>query len=575
MQIRPAPNRYELAAPFPSLPAITIDAINDGWGLANQTAKNREIQGRVLWIDGTANLESMGSAQSISQRIAQIANVGFNTIVYDAKPIVGYTTYPSRFTKKLLEWRGQKLDPNFDPLAAISTEARKNKLNLWISLNAFSEGHRLTRTGPGYERPEEQTVQYEADPIVRAPWPSNSFCKLASGLNPQSVRPDEIGVYSSKPANADASSWYVVADALGRVVSSSAAAAPIPEGGVILVARLGETGGDFLKNEVRIGSPIHFDTEARFVKAEDAQTQWPLMMNPHLRSVQLRAMSYAQEIASRYDVDGIMFDDRLRYGALNADFSESTRKEFEIYVGRQVKWPEDIYKVTITPRLARGIQPGKFYDSWLTWRALTLRNWIAEVRASLSKINQKVKLGIYAGSWFGEYDKFGSNYSSTDFSAGFPFLTDAYRQTGYANQLDLFIAGCYYRDATIAEAIANGKSAGRTVEAAGQLANRAIGDQCWTYAGLLLNDFAGNSRALEKAMQAAAATTQGVMIFDYSHNIDAYWPVFERAFAQRKPPPDIFPKLLLDIRKRRAIADNAAKRKMPVPIYEGSPGAGH
>jgi hypothetical protein len=268
-------------------------------------------------------------------------------------------------------------------------------------------------------------------------------------------------------------------------------------------------------------------------------------------------------------VDGIFFDDRLRYANANADFSESTRAEFEKYVGKKLRWPSDVFEITFSTALTKGIRPGKWYDTWMAWRALTLRNWLARVRSTIESTRPGSKLGVYVGSTFGE-----SNWSSPEFAAGFPYLTSGYQKAGFAPLLDILVSGCYYTTGTIAQAMETAVPTGRTVEAAGMLSNRATRDQCWTYAGLMLANFYGNPRELESCLQAAAGTTQGIMIFDLSHKIDFFWDTLERAFKVPAKAPDTVPGLLNQIRGTRRSLDRIRAKELPVPIYDFASGVG-
>jgi hypothetical protein len=196
-------------------------------------------------------------------------------------------------------------------------------------------------------------------------------------------------------------------------------------------------------------------------------------------------------------------------------------------------------------------------------------------------VGQKVKqtrpgalFGIYAGSWYGDYPKYGSNYGSDALVAGFPFLTRDYKATGFSGELDLFIAGCYYTTPTVTDAMASAQAPGRTVEAAGTVANRAVADGCWTYAGIMLDDFKGDTELLARSMQAAAATTQGVMVFDLSHDIDQYWEVLRKAFLLPAKPPHANPELLSQVRQLRKRRNATHAPETPFPFYEGSPGTG-
>ena len=104
--------------------------------------------------------------------------------------------------------------------------------------------------------------------------------------------------------------------------------------------------------------------------------------------------------------------------------------------------------------------------------------------------------------------------------------------------------------------------------------NRAVNDQTFVYAGISLDSFKGNPEGLRRVLQAACASTQGVMCFDLSHDIDALWPVFSEAFAQPARPPHAIPGLLEELRRRRAAQKAAGVQSPAVILYRGSPGTG-
>lgn len=568
--------RFRPVAPLPGLPSVLADTIGDGIGVAQQRARALGLQGRVMWIDATANLERVSSRERIDALFAKLKSVGFNTVVYDVKPIVGYTVYPSALTEQLTEWRGQRLPKGFDPLAAMCAAAKASGLSLLVSLNAFSEGHRFTMTGPGYARPSEQTVQYEPRPFVKAPWPSKAGYIISTPANPPAFQPDALHVFTRAPTNWPPGTAFATIDSGFKVVANSmgekAAPPAIPEGGSLLAG--GGLASQFLAENTRPGSRLRFDSVAEFAPISQNQTQWPLMMNPHLPAVRERALAFVREVVGKYAVDGVLFDDRLRYGGLDADFSDEARRQFEAYVGRPVDWPGDIYTATFSPTLKRGVRPGPLWDAWLEWRARTLQSFVEDTRRAIKATRPGVLLGVYAGSWLGDYARYGSNYSSPSFLGGFSYMTQRYRRTGYAPSLDLLMTGAYYDVATIADAMAAAKPPGRTVEAAAQLSNRAARDQAWVYAGINLSQLRGDPRLLADCLQAATAASQGVMVFDLSHDIDKLWPVFEAAFKRPARAPHQIRGLLEKVRYTRRSLDAMRASDPPPFLWEGSPGAG-
>lgn len=566
-------SRFEWAMPL-ALPAVKIDAINDGIGLAQQMARARGLQGRILWIDGTANLGRCSSDERIRDLVAKVKSVGFNTIVYDVKPISGQVLYPSKIAPKIEKWKTQSLPKDFDPLRAMAREAKANKIPLLISLNAFSEGHNLFMEGPGYAHDQWQTVIYEAVPVVIGQDQEEEGEEEWVQLH---AKPNEIGpeglisVFTdpAKLALVPSSFPRVFVDRNGRVVAGPR----IPAGGSSLVG----TGkaAHFLAERGEVGTRLRFDTNPRFVRiGQRPEIQYPLITNPLQPEVRERNLAIIAEILQNYDVDGIVYDDRLRYAGLYADFSALSTSTFEKRVGRKLAWPDDVFKFTLSPTLQRGIRPGPYFDAWMTWRAEVMRDWVDEVARFVKQRKPGALFGVYAGSWYGEYQQYGNNYASQEFTGGFWFNTDAYRKTGFANRLDLLMTGCYYNVGTIFDAMQAGLPIGPTVEAAGQLTNRAARDMTWAYAGISLDKFKGDPDGLGKVLQAACASTQGVMVFDLSHDIEPMWPVFAQAFRRPAQAPHQVPGLLDAIRAKRKRYDAWGVKEPPVPISSGSTGVG-
>ena len=157
--------------PFANLPVVPLDEAHNGIGIAQQMTRTRGLQARILWIDGTANLDKINTPEKISALVARIKWAGFNTIVFDIKPIIGYTLYPSKYAPKLTEWvrpwGTQTLPSDLDPLKEFVTQAKAQNLALIVNMNVFSEGHREFKKGPGYDNPQWQTVLYEPGTKVR------------------------------------------------------------------------------------------------------------------------------------------------------------------------------------------------------------------------------------------------------------------------------------------------------------------------------------------------------------------------------------------------------------------------
>ncbi len=582
----PPPPSLTPYVPFPHLPAPPLDEANNGVGIAQQTARTRKLQGRVLWIDATANLDRINTTEKITALVKQIKAAGFNTIVLDVKPISGLTIYPSRYAPKMTVFTKQNvtrtLPLNFDPVAAFVAQTRAARLLLVASMNVFSEGHRDFGVGPGYQNPDWQTTLYEVQALIRGPFAGTAVFPLAREANRAARTDEEIAVYTNlarmKPP---VGAIITVVGADRRVLAqidgpAFAALAPsLPtEGSAVLVGN--GRAGDFLRRNAPVGQTLTLETAPLYVPiSQRPEQQVPLITNPHHPAVRQRINDMAAEVVRNYAVDGVIFDDRLRYAGINADFSPDTRRQFEQYMGKSLRWPDDVFRWEITfPAMTRRVAPGPHFDDWLRWRSLTTRNWLASAVATIKTIRPRATVSVYVGSWYGEYPNYGSNWAADDFAAGFRFLTPDYQKTGFAGLLDWITTGCYYSAATVAEAVADGKIPGASIEAAGQLSNRAVNDQTWVYAGIALSDFNRQPDALRRALQAAAASTQGIMVFDLSHNIEQFWPVFAEAFREPAQPPHAVPGLLAQVRAEHAAQKAAGTPVPPVIIYGGVPGTG-
>ncbi len=558
--------------PFPHLPFVTLDDANDSYGLAQHLCRERKVQGRLLWIDATANIDRVNTAEKIQALLAKIKQVGFNTVVFDVKPILGETLYPSKFAPKLTEWvrpwATYKLPTDFDPLKVMSAECRKQGLSLIVAFNAFSEGHReFPKKGLAVEKPEWQTVLYETTLALEG-------SVLGDKL--------QIATDTSKLPKLTAESFAVALDKDGKLTALFDGAAlpmltPKPsDGGAFLVA-VGGSEAAWLRSK-KLGETLRPTTTPRFVKlGEMPQRQVPLMTNPHHPDVRKRLLGILAEVAQGYDIDGVIFDDRLRYAALNADFSDFARRDFEAWQGKPVEsWPEDIFRWESSwPTLERRWPvPGPLYEKWLTFRAQTLKNFVADAAKTVKAIKPELRFATYVGSWYPDYPELGANWASDDLQAGFHFLSDDYRAQGWAGLTDFIVTGCYYKIPTLRDALAIGRNIGDTVEAAGQFSNRAVGDASFVYAGISLEHYKGRPEELKRTLQAACATTQGIMCFDLSHDIEPLWPLFAEAFKNPAVAPHAIPGLLDELRGRRVERKATGKQEPSIILYRGTSGTG-
>ncbi len=509
------------------------------------------LQGRVLWVDATANLDRVTTREGVADIVARAKNAKLTTIVVDVKPISGQVLYPSSVAPRLSEWKGKTV-PDFDVLQAFLDEGRKAGLEVAASVNVFSEGHKMHGQGLAYARPEWQSVVLSIRRTLRAP--NGSELRIRS-----SDDPEEDGVptvqgadYVVWPASTPERSLAVVLEHDGRVsgMIDPALLGDEPlmasEDGRLLV--LQDAAREWACTNLRAGDRSTFQAEGKLLPIVDAPSERvSAFTNPLHPRARKHAIEIIREIAERYPVDGIVLD-RMRYASIYADFSPMTRAAFEQWLGRSVsRWPQDVLDVNPIP--GEPVRPGPYFRQWLEFRARVISEFLREVRQAVKQVRPEVRIAAYVGSWFTTYYGVGVNWASERFPVSQPWATASYSETGYAEQLDWLTTGCYYAVPTRERARALGASEGATVETAAVVSTRVTANAVPVYAGLYALNYEGRPDEFSAAMDVAVKRSGGVMLFDCSHIYRyGWWPLVSAAFQRPAFSPHACPGLLAQIR---------------------------
>lgn len=556
---------------------LLLDTFGDNVGIAQHAAHSRGLSARILWMDAGANVGALNSDDKIREIVAKVKASGINMIVLDVKPIVGDVIYPSKYAPKLTEWKGQTVAADFDVLRHVLDDAHAVGLPVYANMSTFGEGHKLVGRGLAYTHPDWQTILYEVDRGVR-----NGRDSIPISVVDALPKDDgTLGALTGASLLKKDQPGYTVAvlDLIGRVIAVydgatlSQQAVAIPPRGSALIGT--GAAGDWLKSQANPGRILTYTTKPKYVPVADAPEQkYTMFCDPSDEAVRQHEWDIVREIVTNYDVDGVVFDDRLRYAGQNADFGPRSRSEFEKVVGHRLNWPNDVFQTSPYP--GQDIIPGTYYQRWLVWRASVITSWLDQAAQIVRKTRTKAQVAVYAGSWYGDYEKVGSNWAGPDFTGPYHWLTPAYQATAYADKLDWLTTGCYYFPATIAEVAGTGGGPGATVEGAGQLSNLVVSDAAWTYAGIYAMSYQDHPDQFRRAIDAAMASSQGVMIFDMSQIIQYdWWNIMADAFANKTgQAPNLTPGLLAQVRQDHAAARAQGVPPPTVPSYEGLSGTG-
>lgn len=270
----------------------------------------------------------------------------------------------------------------------------------------------------------------------------------------------------------------------------------------------------------------------------EQKNKYSAMLNPALEEVQQYQLSILKELVSMYPkLDGIILD-RVRYDGISADFSERSKELFETYLGEKVQdFPSDIFVYDKEDSNKR--VEGPLYNKWLEWRAMVIHDFFQTAREQIKAINPNIIYGDYAGSWYPSYYEVGVNWASKEYdpSVDFDWATPSYKNTGYAETLDVFLTGNYFYEVEAKEAqdidtsTVNRSEAGQglgkeswyTVEGSADLVNKIVKDKTSVYAGIYVEQYNNDPKQFIKALEMCRKKSNGAMIFDIVHIINYGW----------------------------------------------------
>ncbi|MCM1448981.1 MAG: family 10 glycosylhydrolase [Clostridiales bacterium] len=176
------------------------------------------------------------------------------------------------------------------------------------------------------------------------------------------------------------------------------------------------------------------------------------MVNPVNPEYQTYIIDVMKEMITKYpEVDGLILD-RGRYDGITADFSDLSRNEFEKFIGKKIeKWPNDVLDIVKGESGRDSLIRGDLFKDWVYWRSKNITDFLARAKGEIKAIDPNQIFSIYSGAWYPSYYEVGVNFASKDYdpSTQFDWAREDYKDTGYAELIDLYITGNYYTDITI------------------------------------------------------------------------------------------------------------------------------
>lgn len=281
-------------------------------------------------------------------------------------------------------------------------------------------------------------------------------------------------------------------------------------------------------------------TDSGFIPITKMKHKYSAMTNPANPEVQEYELKIMEELVGKYtELDGIILD-RVRYDGIEADFSPLSIKIFEKYIGEKIQnFPDDIYKWVKNDKGEKFRIEGKFFKKWLEWRASVIYNFMKKAKERIKKVNPEILFGVYTGAWYPLYYEVGVNWASQNYdpSKEYDWATSDYKNSGYAELLDVFTTGCYFFEVTKEEVEKlnqefiqrNEAGMGRTkdywysVEGSAEIAKKVVMNAVPVIGGLYVEQYKGYPEQFKRAIKMCLKKTDGLMIFDIVHIINFGW----------------------------------------------------
>ena len=179
----------------------------------------------------------------------------------------------------------------------------------------------------------EAQARVKSDKVGSVPYPVAGTPNALAGRSP-----DDLLLFTNlSKIRPEPAAVIALLDGRGSVLAHVAGASlgalglQLPDGGAALVG-YSVNAAQFLRQNAPPGTRLVMDSVPTFFPiGQKPDRQVPLMTNPNDPIVRNRMLDMLREVATNYDVDGFIFDDRLRFAGLNADFSPVSRTAFEAY----------------------------------------------------------------------------------------------------------------------------------------------------------------------------------------------------------------------------------------------------
>ena len=257
------------------------------------------------------------------------------------------------------------------------------------------------------------------------------------------------------------------------------------------------------------------------IDIKDDSTAVGAFLNPSLPEVQDYALSFIEEIVTKYNIDAIALD-YCRYSGIDTDFSPASRANFEKYIGKQVdNFPEDIFTWEKDTEGKYYVADKELAPLWYEFRSMVIHDFVKRAKETIKSVKPNVRLEYWNASWHHVMYRQGQNWASKSYDpyGEYPWASENYKNTGFAEHLDRYMNGAYLDRVY-------GLDDPESIEFAYEKGKRII-DGATSMVGSI---YALSHQTMEDAAYLSLVETDGLVVFDIVQVIRYdLWDEFKRA----------------------------------------------
>ena len=235
-------------------------------------------------------------------------------------------------------------------------------------------------------------------------------------------------------------------------------------------------------------------------------------LNPAIPEVQNFVISIIEEIVTKYPkLKGLCLDYCRWYNNDNGRYyglEPATIAAFQTYSGLKVNSLNQI--ITSTGGM------GEYFAQWTEFRSMTITNFIGRIRDAIKTVNPNMELHLWASAHWASRYGVAQNWASKKYVPSGGQYTANYKNTGFAELLDVFSLGAYAEAVWKSERPQDDWS----VENFVTTYNRYTLGDCKVIGSIGSYSYGGKASAVTDAVYLCLKFTAGVMVFELSHVIN-------------------------------------------------------